>query len=495
MKKTFLRILPVVAAVLLATSCSKDDDGNINSVDTPQTTDANIPTPEQPAEQAKTVKIPFSVKVDGGESLSKITYVATPIEEGSDKVYWNKVSRTFDDDDLSTGEHPISLTVKGAAEGSGITESTIPLTKGTDGKYYFEGDIEVSSEKVADFNGETGIALVGEFSVTGTALPTSSVESLAALMASCSHTYKTKDGDFTSKSTSITLYDRNVYLAVQMSKLQHVLDVKIGDAALSDCKLNSDGQVWIALEGGKSVATNFLSKSASEVAAGHIYTIDRSGFVDLGISGGILWADHNIGATNPWDYGDYYAWGETDTKTDYSWSTYRYGSASNALTKYCNNSSFGNYVFADSYTVLGKYTITEGEEPVDDDIAHVKDSKWSMPTTADFAALNNSCHWVWTAKYDDKTYNGEDAAGYIVYKKKSSGEYSLSDAHIFLPAAGYRYGADLYDAGSGGTYWSSSLYTDLPSRAYDLTFLSSRVNAQYSSPRDSGQSVRAVRRK
>lgn len=450
MKKTFLRILPVVAAVLLATSCSKDDNGDVNIVDTPQTTEVTNPTSEQPAEQTKTVKVPFAVKVDGGESLSKIAYVLQ--KDGEDNDVWNKVTRTFDDDDLQTGEHPISLKVTG----DGITESTLRLvSEELDGKtvYSFAGDIEVASEKVAEFNSEPGIALVGEFAVSGTALPTSNDVSLATLMTSCAHTYKTKDGEFTSKSSSVMLYDQNVYLAVQMSPLQHTLDVKINDAALSNCTLSNDGQVWIALEGGKSVSFNFLEKAAKDVAAGHIYTINRERCVDLGIKyndeyTGDLWADRNIGAENVYDYGNYYTFNQA------------------------------NGLNGEPSLVTAPLEVPTGGSSTD------YNSKY--PDT-DFLNLYNSCTWTWTSNY-----SGSDKAGYIVFK--SGGLDVSKDPHIFLPAAGYC--NDEVDgpnsAGRNGNYWSSTEYDGYT--GYFLYFNSSSVNPEDCDNRRVEFPVRAVRR-
>ena len=505
MKRTFLTILPIAAALLLATSCSKDsDDNNVSIIDNPQPAETIEQPAEQPAET--TVKIPFTVKVGGGESLSKIGYA---LQKDGDNDIWNKVTRTFDEGDLATGTHPITLTVNGAETNSGITESTLSLKKDDDGKFYFEGDITVDADKKDAFNGETGIALVGEFSVSGTAaLPTSSDESLAKLMETCAHTYKTKDGEFTSKSPSIKLYDQNVYLAIQMSPLQHNIDVTIGDAP-SNYPMNSDGQVWIALAANTAVSTNFLSKDASDVVAGHIYTIDRSGFVDLGIAGGILWADKNIGATKVYDYGDYYAWGETvpyyadghstedpctvwrtvgeRTFSGYNWTNYA------GFDGDGNGSGFTKYKDASTSTLS-----------TDDDIAHqtYQKDKVSMPTTEEFATLKSSCYWVWTNDYSGKQ-------GYIVYKNQGSeagavvassgtaveGYSTADDTHIFLPAAGCRLGSDLYDAGSRGYYWSSSLYTGYPYDAYGLYFYDGDVDAQDYGSRYYGQSVRAVRRK
>ena len=47
--------------------------------------------------------------------------------------------------------------------------------------------------------------------------------------------------------------------------------------------------------------------------------------IDLGLS--VLWADRNIGAASPWDSGDYFAWGETAPKDDFSWENYKYTEA------------------------------------------------------------------------------------------------------------------------------------------------------------------------
>ena len=61
-------------------------------------------------------------------------------------------------------------------------------------------------------------------------------------------------------------------------------------------------------------------------------------WVDLGLPSGTLWASCNIGANNPEDYGDFFAWGETEQKSDYTWSTYfDYDESSHRSTKYCND--------------------------------------------------------------------------------------------------------------------------------------------------------------
>ena len=191
--------------------------------------------------------------------------------------------------------------------------------------------------------------------------------------------------------------------------------------------------------------------------------------VDLGLS--VKWATFNVGASKPEEYGCYYAWGETEPKTDYSWSTYKYCNGSySTMTKYCNDSSYGNNGFTDTKTTL---------DP-DDDVAHVKwGGDWRMPTKDEFTELLNNCTWTWI------TLNG--VKGYRVTSNKSG----YTDRSIFLPTAGYRGGTYLSSVGSGGHYWSSSLYTGNPSNAWHVYFNSGGHDTGGRS-RYSGLSVRPV---
>ena len=191
--------------------------------------------------------------------------------------------------------------------------------------------------------------------------------------------------------------------------------------------------------------------------------------VDLGLPSGIKWASCNVGADKPEDYGNYYAWGEVIPKEDYSWATYKYanGGASNKLTKYCNDASYGDNDFTDNKTTL---------EP-EDDAARVNwGGSWRMPTDAEWTELRAQCTLTWA------TQNG--IKGYQVASKTNSNS-------IFLPAAGYRLDTALYYVGDYGHYWPSSLYERYPDLAWYLYFNSSRVYRTYGS-RSYGQSVRPV---
>ena len=199
--------------------------------------------------------------------------------------------------------------------------------------------------------------------------------------------------------------------------------------------------------------------------------INGHDYVDLGLS--VKWATCNVGASKPEDYGEYYAWGETESKSYYSWPTYKYcNGSSKKLTKYCDDSSFGNNGFTDTKTTL---------DP-EDDVAHVAwGGSWRMPTESELFELSkpDNCTWKWI------TWNGIN--GYLVTSKKSGFE----GASIFLPAAGYRLDNDLCDVGSFGHYWSSSHYTVIPRDAWYLGFVSDDIDA-YGYFRYYGQSVRPV---
>ena len=189
-------------------------------------------------------------------------------------------------------------------------------------------------------------------------------------------------------------------------------------------------------------------------------------YVDLGLPSGTLWATRNVGADSPEEYGDYFAWGETEPKGTYEWSTYKWcNGSSTTLTKYCTNSSEGYNGFVDDKTEL---------EP-EDDAAYVNwGKKWRMPSLEQILELKNSCSWQWTQR------NGVD--GYLVTGPNGN--------TIFLPAAdGYDYLVSAI-----GSYWTRELCTWLPESdfAFELSFKSNGAGwgGRY---RCVGISVRAVR--
>ena len=186
-------------------------------------------------------------------------------------------------------------------------------------------------------------------------------------------------------------------------------------------------------------------------------TLNGHEWVDLGLPSGLKWATCNVGASQPEEYGDYFAWGEVEPKDYYDWSTYKWcNGTENTQTKYCTNSDYGYNGFTDNKTTL---------ELSDDAANYNWGDGWRMPTTEEQVELYNNCSWEWT------TQNG-------VYGRKVTGPNGNS---IFLPAAGYRRDSSLYYAGSFGDVWSSSLYTDYPDYAYCLSVYSNFVGWNVSS--------------
>ena len=197
---------------------------------------------------------------------------------------------------------------------------------------------------------------------------------------------------------------------------------------------------------------------------------DDHAYVDFGLPSGLLWATCNVGADTPEDYGDYFAWGETQPKDYYFWSTYQYcNGTENTLTKYCNNSSYGFNGFTDNLTTL---------LPEDDAATANWGSGWRMPTKEEWQELLDNTTITWTAQ------NGVNGRLFTAANGNS----------LFLPAAGYRGFSGLYYAGSYGYYWSSSLGTDDPHNAWILNFISDHYGMYGSGhSRDCGRPIRPVR--
>ena len=203
----------------------------------------------------------------------------------------------------------------------------------------------------------------------------------------------------------------------------------------------------ITLEPGK---THVLPLSATRPAPynGHA-------FVNMGT--GLKWATCNVGANHPWEYGDYFAWGETETKDRYKWSTYKWGSGS-PFTKYTS--------------------LDMTLEPADDAATANWGAGWRMPTVEEWDWLRENCTWVLT-----DNYNGKGVTGMIVTS-------TVNGNQIFLPAAG-NWSDSAGDVGFSGFYWTSTIGKTNTSTAEDVTFYNGVV-LWGRSYRYSGQSVRPV---
>lgn len=207
-------------------------------------------------------------------------------------------------------------------------------------------------------------------------------------------------------------------------------------------------------------------------------TVTEPEYIDLGLPSGLKWASCNVGATKPEEFGDYFAWGETEPyyssqnpltwkygkSSGYSWPSYKWCNGDiSTLTKYNPNPSFGTVNYK---TIL----------VLEDDAAHINwGGSWRIPTDSEWTELRTKCTWTWT------TENG-------VKGRKVTGPNGKS---IFLPAAGCLDDTIIGNAESGGSYWSSALDTSYPYRALGIDFSPNNVY-RVDSNRCRGLSVRPV---
>ena len=183
--------------------------------------------------------------------------------------------------------------------------------------------------------------------------------------------------------------------------------------------------------------------------------MSTAGAVDLGLPSGLLWCEHNVGASRPEEFGMYFSWGNVTGHAEgsgYDFSQTNYdASAGAALT--------GNITVDDTY-----------------DMAHHNmGGLWRLPRPAEFSELNSNCDHVWI---------DEDGVQGMRFTSRINGNA------IFFPAAGYYGGTTLSGRGASGSYWSSGFYS--ASLAYYLDFNSTEVYPQYDNGRRLGFTVRAV---
>ena len=206
-------------------------------------------------------------------------------------------------------------------------------------------------------------------------------------------------------------------------------------------KSQSDIEINDMVDRALATVNNQPSSSASDSKS---RTINGHEYVDLGLPSGLKWATCNVGAYSPEQYGDYYAWGEIETKSEY----YEY-----------NSKTRGKLMSG----ISGSSTY---------DVARAKwGGSWRIPTKEEYKELINSCKWEWVTQNGKKGY-------------KITGPNGNS---IFLPAAGYRDGY----GGKCGCYWSSTPDGGIDVDAYYLSFYSSYHNVHWSD-RNREQSVRPV---
>jgi hypothetical protein len=237
--------------------------------------------------------------------------------------------------------------------------------------------------------------------------------------------------------------------------------------------VEQSGQVTAVAVGTCTVTCS--SVDGSGVTAECTVTVTHE-YVDLGLPSGTLWAICNIGAEKPEDYGSYFAWGETQPKEYYDWSTYKYSNGMDGddkyglITKYCVNSENGYNGFMDGLTELLP----------EDDAATVNWGKnWRMPSNEQMQELCDNTTTEWT------TQNG--VAGRRIMSKSNGNS-------IFLPARGIVERANYGTDAGRGAYWSRSLSTRYSYDACTLSFSSSQIRCKdQKNDRSDGRLIRPVR--
>ena len=313
----------------------------------------------------------------------------------------------------------------------------------TAGSYSFNGGDIILSAQLSPKTGRVRFVSDGEHSFTLSGI-------------SCYTSFNLSNKTFTSSSS-----------ALELSTAQQGAEYSSGyvygfysDENTREIKLTTDDAHYVRtfplsmLQVGKSgyiTAPTADNNEGWEVIPYYIGTLNGHDWVDLELPSGLKWATCNVGASSPEGYGNYYAWGETTTKSSYT---------------------------EDNSTTYGKEMSDIGGNASYDVARKQWGSSWRLPTKAEFEELldEDNCTREWT------TQSGVN--GYKVTSK-------INGASIFLPAAGIRSGSSLDDAGSYGGYWSSTPFGSSTESASSLHFYSGSRSTGWSR-RYGGRSVRPV---
>ena len=193
-------------------------------------------------------------------------------------------------------------------------------------------------------------------------------------------------------------------------------------------------------------------------------------YVDMGLS--VKWAKCNLGATKPSEIGDYFAWGETEPKEEYTWANYKFSGDENGdvMTKYAFD-EWGN--------IDDKYLLDDE----DDAVATLKGGYWQMPTRQQIYELYKKCSFVETE---------QDGVKGILYTSPTTGN------SIFLPLGGFYSSNGLESSQDLGYYWTKTQVQNEETHSYQaygmkIYFENDNWYSQgFNIIRYRGQNIRAV---
>lgn len=269
-------------------------------------------------------------------------------------------------------------------------------------------------------------------------------------------------------ATSLTMSDTDVViwkgktqkLSIEPSPSESILPTLVWTSSNEEvASVSADGVVTAVATGTCTITAGTgdgtLNASCSVVVKDYEY-------VDLGLPSGTLWATCNVGASSPEDYGDYFAWGETTTKSSYTWDNYfdsEGGSPAFFYTFYhgTRNDKLGLTELGDTY-----------------DAAYTNwCANWHMPTAEQASELFAKCTWKWN----------KEKLGYDVVGPNGNA--------IFLPTAGYYDGASCSESTQKGYFWTRSL-TPVYSGYADIITIASNQHEKRSATRNWGLPIRPV---
>ena len=218
------------------------------------------------------------------------------------------------------------------------------------------------------------------------------------------------------------------------SEYAHATEVVWSSTNENVVAIDDEGRA-VAVDYGTSTVTATLGELSATATVTVSQEADGKG-VDMGLS--VRWAVCNVGATKAPEYGDLFAWAETEAWYNgksvsfmaYKWSdkTDQYG---NTYTK---------YTWADQNFIID----------LEDDAAYVNwGQKWRMPTEEEYKELIDKCEWIkGTRKLDGTDINGYTAV-------------APCGARIFFPCVeGWMTGAytGVFFLNDQGIYWTSYVH-------------------------------------
>ena len=222
-------------------------------------------------------------------------------------------------------------------------------------------------------------------------------------------------------------------------------NIKLYGSALAPGKVHANTVVTMQFTGSEFNVIAILSQQAQST----------QGAIDLALPSGLLWCEHNVGASRPEEVGLYFSWGNITGHAEgsgYDFSQTNYDASAGAA-------------LAADISVGDQYDMAH----------HNMGGQWRLPRKTEFQELYDNCDSEWIA---------QDGMNGRRFTSRANGN------SIFFPAAGRYDGTTLDGRGSYGGYWSSSFLS--AAYAFYLYFDSTDVNPQSYNYRRYGFSVRAV---